>query len=181
MARSIKQAAAAIVLASGFIVALESVELKPYLDGGGVPTVCVGHTSSVDMRKIYTHKECYGLLDVDMLVAAKAVDRLVKVPLTDNERIAYISFVFNVGSGAFAKSTMLKLINDQKFIAACEQFDRWVYDNGVKVKGLANRRRIEKAKCLEPDPIKEDTHVLLSQLEKYRSSSVNAIRMLWSS
>lgn len=148
--RNTKQATQAVALAAAFLIGYEGLKHTPYLDTGNVPTVCVGHTDNVDMRRIYTMPECYSLLDKDTLIAAKAVDRLVDVPINENEKIAYISFVFNVGEGAFAKSTMRKLLNQGRYEEACRQFPRWVYDNGKKLRGLVTRREGEMKKCLEP-------------------------------
>ena len=76
---------------------------------------------------------------------AAEIKNLVKVPLNNNELNALISFTYNVGLGAFKASSLLRLLNsgaDKKIVA--DQFDRWVYDNGVKVKGLIYRRNAEK-------------------------------------
>ncbi|NCX34495.1 MAG: hypothetical protein EBX23_03875 [Proteobacteria bacterium] len=73
------------------------------------------------------------------------IKKLVQVPLNNNQLNALISFVYNVGINAFKVSLMLRLLNsgaDKNTVAA--QFDRWVFDNGVKVKGLINRRNAEK-------------------------------------
>jgi len=73
------------------------------------------------------------------------VKSLVKVPITDNQILALSSFAYNVGDGALANSTLLKLLNagaDKKTVAA--QFDRWIYAGGVVLKGLKNRRTAEK-------------------------------------
>lgn len=153
MARSFKTSVQALGAVAVLLVGLEGMtHISSIPVPGDVPTVCVGHTQTVDQKKIYTKQECYALLDKDVLVAAKAVDRLVKVPLNDNERVAYISFVFNVGQTAFAKSTLLKLLNSGSYMDACLQMNRWVYVKGVKVRGLENRRKAEVAKCLEPVP-----------------------------
>lgn len=153
----IKNAVSAIGIAALFIVGYEAMPLVPYLDTGGVPTACAGHTMNVNMKKIYTKPECYKLLDKDTLVAAKAVDRLVDVALSENQKVALISFVFNVGEGAFAKSTMRRLLNachgvaDTCRVKVANQFSRWVYDNGVRLRGLVRRRAGERAKFLETD------------------------------
>lgn len=153
MARSFKTSAQALAAVAVLLVGLEGItHVSTIPVPGDVPTVCVGHTQTVDQKKIYTKQECYDLLDKDVLVAAKAVDRLVKVPLNDNERVAYISFVFNVGQTAFSKSTLLKLLNAGQYENACTQMYRWVYVKGRYVKGLKNRRDAEVAKCLEPVP-----------------------------
>lgn len=150
--RTLKRATTVVGLAALFVLGYEGLEHTPYDDGTGVTTVCVGHTHSIDLNKIYTDTECRHLLDKDTLIAAQAVDRLVRVPINDNEKVAYISFVFNVGEGNFAKSTMLRLLNSGQYEAACRQFPRWVYAKGKKLRGLVTRRDAEMAKCLEPVP-----------------------------
>lgn len=154
---AIKNAVMAAGIAATFIAGWEGMKYVPYLDTGAVPTVCAGHTQSVDMKKIYTKPECYKLLDKDTLVAARAVDRLVDVPLSENQKAALISFVFNVGEGAFAKSTLRRKLNACTAlnapcrVAVAQQFDRWVYDNGVYLRGLERRRKGERDLFLRPD------------------------------
>lgn len=147
---NLKNAVMAAGIAASFIIGYEGFKLVPYLDTGNVPTVCAGHTQTVDMKKIYTRKECYHLLDKDVLIAARAVDRLVDVPLNENQKVALISFVFNIGEGAFANSTMRRLLNKGDYEGAARQFDRWIYDNGVKLRGLVKRRADEKKRFLMP-------------------------------
>ena len=60
------------------------------------------------------------------------------------------SFVYNIGETAFAKSTMLTLINQNSMISAASRFDRWVFDNGKRIQGLVNRRNVEKALFKKP-------------------------------
>lgn len=73
------------------------------------------------------------------------IKSLVKVPLTDNQTLALSSFTYNVGKGAFAGSTMLKLINQgQPKDVVANQFDRWTYYQGKPNDGLAKRRKAEK-------------------------------------
>lgn len=152
---SVKNAATAAGVAALFIAGWEGMKHVPYLDAVNVPTVCAGHTQSVDMKKIYSEKECYHLLDKDTLIAAKAVDRLIDVPLSENQKVALISFTFNVGEGALAKSTMRRLFNAGQHDAACRQMPRWVYAKGKRLRGLERRRAAEMALCLQPDAPQE--------------------------
>lgn len=64
--------------------------------------------------------------------------------LNDNQRAAIISFVYNVGVTNFTRSTMFKLLQQNKLEAAGNEFEKWVFSNGVKLKGLENRRKEEK-------------------------------------
>lgn len=147
---AIRNAVAAAAIAASFIVGFESMQPVPYYDTGHVATVCAGHTLNVDMRKVYTAPECRHLLDKDTLIAAKAVDRLVDVPLTENQKVALISFVFNVGEGAFAKSTLRRRLNAGQYDLAAAQFKRWNQDNGKVLRGLTRRRKAEADLFLTP-------------------------------
>lgn len=85
------------------------------------------------------------LLEQDSQFARSAVMELVQVPLSDEEFSALGSFVFNVGSSAFSKSTMLKLINVNEKQAASREFRRWVSAQKVVLNGLIARRGCEAA------------------------------------
>jgi len=68
--------------------------------------------------------------------------------LTNNQMIALVSFVYNVGEPNFVKSDMLRLINKNKISKAAKEFNRWVYAGSKykkKLNGLVNRRQIEKS------------------------------------
>lgn len=70
------------------LVHLENIAYEPYYDVAGVLTVCVGHTGPDIVWKHYTHNECMDLLDSDLKPVYAAINRLVKVPLTDYQRTA---------------------------------------------------------------------------------------------
>jgi lysozyme len=125
--------------------------LKAYLDSGGVPTIGFGSIYDFDKQRkvqmgdVITPEQAQRWLEMETSKNAEEIKRLVKVPLTNNMLNSLISFTYNVGINGFRQSTMLRLLNsgaDKNIVA--EQFDRWVYDNGVKVKGLINRRNAEK-------------------------------------
>jgi lysozyme len=79
-------------------------------------------------------------MEQDLKIAMRAVNEFVKVPLTDYQYAALVSFVFNIGVNAFAGSTLLRLLNQGAYIHVPEQMKRWIYDNGEIVQGLINRR-----------------------------------------
>ena len=69
----------------------------------------------------------------------------VRVPVTNNQLLAMASFTYNVGEDAFAKSTLLRLLNEgQNKDIVAKQFDRWVYAGGKVSNGLKKRRIAEK-------------------------------------
>lgn len=65
------------------------------------------------------------ILAADSKIASDAVRAYVKTPLSQNMFDALVSFVFNVGVGAFKKSTMLTVLNTGDYAAAGAEFDRW--------------------------------------------------------
>ena len=73
--------------------------------------------------------------------------KCVKVPLTQSEFDAYLSFAFNVGGNAFCNSSLVKKLNSGDYLGACEGLKAWVYSGGVKYKGLETRRNIERLMC----------------------------------
>lgn len=72
-------------------------------------------------------------------------------PLSDNQFSALVSFVYNIGQGAFASSTMYQRLINDSYDAAADEFERWVYQNGEVRSGLIKRRQREKQLFLTPD------------------------------
>jgi lysozyme len=138
----------------------EGLYLRAYLCPAGVPTVGYGHTAGVKMGQVITQAQADAFLADDLADAAAAVDRLVKVPLNANQRGALASFVFNLGAGSLAGSTLLKLLNKGDYEGAARQFSAWVkatvVDPKTKTKakvtlpGLVTRRAAEAALFLTP-------------------------------
>lgn len=128
----------------------EGCRLTAYRCPANILTIGYGHTGSdvVTGQKI-TQEQAEKLLKSDLLVHCNNVSRMVKVPLTQNQFDALVSFEFNVGYGNFASSTMLKLLNQKKYREAAAQFDRWVYANRKVLAGLVKRRAAEKALFLQ--------------------------------
>lgn len=128
----------------------EGCRLTAYRCPANILTIGYGHTGSdvVTGQKI-TQEQAEKLLKSDLLVHCNNVSRLVKVPLTQNQFDALVSFEFNVGYAHFASSTMLKLLNQKKYREAAAQFDRWVYANRKVLAGLVKRRAAEKTLFLQ--------------------------------
>jgi len=146
----------AMLIATVFLGGKDGVEGRvyvPYKDVAGVWTVCDGHTGTDIVKgKTYSDRECDRLLWNDLQPVKKAVDGLVKVPLNEYQRAALYSFTYNVGSGSFSKSTLLKKLNAGDQDGACEELRRWVYAGGMKFRGLMNRRDMERSMCLAEGP-----------------------------
>lgn len=127
------------------IKGFEQLRLTAYLDTGGVWTIGYGHTRSALAGMQISEARALMLLAQDVAEAVEAVNKLVRVPLEQYEFDALVSFVFNIGVGAFKSSTMLRCLNDRaEPMRIGTEFLRWVYDNGKKIAGLETRRRKER-------------------------------------
>lgn len=141
--------------ASALISGEEGFRSCPYLDPTGTPTIGYGATFYPDGKKVSLSDACLNQAEANKLRdwhvqnAAKAVDRLVKVPITPNQKTALTSFTFNFGSNALESSALLKKLNAGDAKGAAAEFDRWVHgedkhgENKV-LPGLVKRRQREK-------------------------------------
>lgn len=124
----------------------EGCELEAYKCPAGIWTVGYGHTdANVTSGTVITQEEADKLFDKDILKFEKAVTRMVKTIINQNQFDALVSFAFNLGSGALLNSTLLKKLNSGDKQGAANEFDRWVYGNNkTKLEGLVRRRKEEK-------------------------------------
>lgn len=128
----------------------EGCRLEGYKCPAGVPTIGYGHTGSeVHVGMKITQSEADRLLKNDLIVHCNNVSKLVNVPLNQNQFDALVSLEYNIGYGAFLKSTLLKLLNQKKYNEAAEQFLRWKYAGGKVLAGLERRRKAEKELFLQ--------------------------------
>ncbi len=122
---------------------LEGRRYDAYQDVVGVWTVCDGHTGT-DVRRghRYIDKECDALLQSDLRKVATTIDPLIKVRIPEPTRAALYSFTYNVGSGAFASSTLLKKLNDGDVPGACKELQRWTMQVANSGRGLSPGARL---------------------------------------
>ena len=71
--------------------------------------------------------------------------------LNQNQFDALASFCFNVGLGAFEKSTMFSRLKAGDLHGAATQFARWVNAGGKPLPGLVKRRAAERDLFLKPE------------------------------
>ena len=127
------------------VAGFEGLRLAVYKDQAGLDTIGYGHlVKPGESFTVITIAQAEALLDADLQPARDAVGKYVSVPLTDNQRAALISLVYNIGTAAFIASTLLRLLNEYDYEGAAKQFDRWVYAGGKVSKGLQARRAAEK-------------------------------------
>jgi len=132
------------------IESFEGLRLTSYQDQKGVWTIGYGHTADVWPDQTITQEQADDFLGVDLHHAETAVMGLVKVPLNQNQFDALVSFVYNIGAGAFAKSTLLSLLNQGATAGAAAQFSVWDNINHVPDAGLLKRRVAERELFVTP-------------------------------
>jgi lysozyme len=138
----------ALAIATPTVERWEGTRTAPYRDIVGVWTVCTGETR-VAMRR-YTSAECAAMLR-RALESDYAPAVLAAVPaLRDrpHQFAASISLSYNIGTTAFARSTVARRFNAGDWRGGCDAFLMWERAGGRVVPGLANRRRAERALCL---------------------------------
>jgi lysozyme len=142
--------AGAAALLLSYVPQFEGMILRGYADPIGIVTACAGHTKTAILGKPYTRAECDNLLAADLVEHADGVLKCTPVLQGRTYQLAAAtSFAFNVGVGAYCKSTMAKLFNAGQFMEACAQLSRWIYAGGRELPGLVTRRQTERAMCEE--------------------------------
>lgn len=115
---------------------------------GDVPTIGFGTTENVEMGDRITPERALVRLLNDANKFERAVKRCAPVPMHQYEFDAYVSLTYNIGENAFCKSTLVKLLNQQKYEEACQQILRWDKFKGLALPGLTKRRQEEFKQCL---------------------------------
>lgn len=119
---------------------------------GDVPTKGFGTTrnpdgSSVKMGDTTTPQRALVDLLRDASKFEQAVKRCAPVPMHQYEFNAYVSLTYNIGEGAFCRSTIVKKLMSGDYAGACAELDKWVFVAGNRVRGLEVRRAKERAEC----------------------------------
>lgn len=127
-----------------FIKKEEGLVLNAYLCPANVWTIGYGHTNGVKKGDKITEEQAEDFLVNDLLYSERVVNKMVKVKLNQNQYDALVSFVFNVGSGNFINSTLLKKLNaGANSDEICVELRRWVFSKGKKLPVLIARRQRE--------------------------------------
>lgn len=114
-------------------------------------TIGWGHTKDVTEGMTITADQAEQFFREDVSGAENAVNTLVKVKLNQNQYDALVDFVFNLGYGNFAHSTLLRKLNAGDYQGAADEFPKWDHQAGKVLAGLTRRRADERAKFLEAD------------------------------
>ena len=122
----------------------EGFRKKAYKCPAGVWTIGYGHINKVRPDDIITEAEATELLIKDVFNCEGVINHFVKKTLNQGQYDALCSFIFNVGSGNFQRSTLLRKLNQADYEGAANEFPKWVYSKGKKLPGLVKRRTAER-------------------------------------
>lgn len=129
--------------------------LRAYLDIAGIATACDGITRNVRMGQTYTEAQCAALLERELVIHAKGVMQCspgLKDAGRDWQRVAAVSFAYNVGVGGYCSSSVARGFNAGNYAAGCNALLKWNKARTAKglreVRGLTLRRQRERAICL---------------------------------
>ncbi|NJN21797.1 MAG: glycoside hydrolase family protein [Leptolyngbya sp. RL_3_1] len=176
------------------VKAFEGCRLEAYECPAKIPTIGYGTTfypngQAVRMgdRISQQQAEAYLAIKCDSLYGE--IQKLVKVPLNQNQIDALVSFVYNIGLGAFQRSTLLKFLNQGDYAAAANEFPEWnkATVNGVKqvLNGLVRRRDEERflfkssEGMAEPIAVAPSVEETVTWLELYRDANGQNLVAAW--
>lgn len=133
----------------------EGLKLKAYRDSVGVWTIGYGTTKNVYENQEITPDQADHLLYDDIKNDRVPVLKMhISVPITNNMLCALISFTYNVGNGAFIKSTLLRRLNaNEPKAKVATEFAKWNKAGDKILPGLVSRRRAERELFLKPDEL----------------------------
>ena len=137
---------AVVLLIAPYTANFEGKRNRAYLDPVGIPTVCYGYTHGVKLGDSYTDEQCMQMLLEELAVSEKQVESCIGkssrtgVPYPLPFRATMTDFTYNVGEGAFCKSTAAKKAREGDLIGACQETLKWMYAKKKFLNGLKTRR-----------------------------------------
>lgn len=146
----LKKGAAITALAVALVGGFEGLRTKAYLDVVNVPTICFGETRGVKIGDTKNVAECKAMLGEALAEFETGMRKCLKSPdsIPDRPYVAFLSLAYNVGTGAFCRSTLVKRVNAGDIRGGCDELLKWDRAGGMRWKGLTRRRQEERALCL---------------------------------
>jgi lysozyme len=126
------------------IKGFEGFRAYPYTCPGGSLTIGYGTTIKPGEYTSITKEYAESLLRKSIAGFERSVKKLVKVPLSQNQYDALVSFTYNVGAGALKRSTLLKKLNSGDYSGAADELLKFTRANGKVLEGLVRRREKER-------------------------------------
>lgn len=149
--KKIRLAVGALAVSAAALVGIathEGYRSEAYKDTVGVPTIGFGETAGVKMGDKTTPERALVQLLESTEKHADAIRQCIHVPLYQHEFDAYISLAYNIGTGAFCKSTLVKKLNQGDYTGSCNEIRRWNKAGGKVLPGLVKRREAEYEMCM---------------------------------
>ncbi len=125
------------------IKSFEGFKAEAYYDSVGVLTIGYGTTRNIKSNMIVNKAQAHDLLTKDVVKFESFVNRFVRVNLTQNQFDSLISWTYNLGPTNLKNSTMLKVLNQEKYDEVPFQMKRWNKAGGKVLLGLTRRREAE--------------------------------------
>jgi lysozyme len=150
----LKKSAAVGAAAIALVAAWEGLRTKAYFDAIKIPTVCFGETRGVKMGDQYTVQQCKDMLGTRLVEFEMGMRKCLKNPdaIPDGPYVAALSLSYNIGTGAFCRSSIRKFLDAGQIRQACDAFRLYTKAGGMRLQGLVNRREAERAICLKGLP-----------------------------
>lgn len=161
------------IVGATMITQWEGFEETAYKDLAGITTIGVGSTYLpagteytldgktyiaksktkviMGMRLTSSEAKRIAIDEAEKTFGKGAVGKCISAPINQNEYDAYTSLAYNIGPKAFCASTLVKMVNLERYAEGCKQLLRWTYSNGKYVRGLYNRRSEEFRLCMKND------------------------------
>lgn len=151
MQKKNRQVAAAFVISAAALVGIASHEAyreTTYKDSTGVPTIGYGETKGVTFGQKTTPERALQQLLVSADEHAKGMTECITVPIYQHEFDAYLGLTYNIGTGAFCRSNLVKKLNAGDYAGACNEILKWNKAGGKVLPGLTKRRQAEYFTCI---------------------------------
>lgn len=159
-------------------------KVSAYRCPAGKWTIGYGSTKGVRSGMVITKEEAEHLLTSDLEVCMAAIRRHVKVPLSQNQTDSMASFIYNLGEGNFASSTLLKKLNKGEYEAVPTELAKWnkatVDGKKVVLPGLTRRRAAEAALFTMDAPLaSQGKDLMVQKPEASAEKPLSKSRTMW--
>ena len=146
---------------TGLLKQFEGFRSSPYLDSCGIPTIGYGTIQYPGGKAVTMHDaavtdaQAIGFLDYQLGLKSKVIAPMLQKQATMHQAAAMLSLAYNIGTGAFGTSSVLRKFNTGDLAGAADAFLLW--DKGtvdgklVEIEGLFQRRAFERTFFLRQD------------------------------
>lgn len=169
-----------IISFEGYHKRLPNGDCTTYVCPAGVLTIGHGTTTGFKAGEVWTQERAVAALKADLRRFEDAVNRLVKVEIGQHQFDALVSFAYNCGEGALAKSGLLRKLNAGDPAGAAKEFGKWTRGGGKVLPGLVRRRKEEAVLFCKPDD-NEVTDLMPQAVDEPKPDAMVAASTLYQS